>query len=257
MYRGRVDVSVVNGLAYGRSGQRLDVYHPDARRQSQPVVLLWHGRGADERDVLAPLARATASLGVVCVVPDWRSDAQDAGRAHLRESVLFVQRHGADFGGDTASITLAGWSLGGKTAVAVALDPEALDGWRPHAVVAIAGGYTSPDPLTGRTVMDRLAGADPLPSPVPVHLMHGTADQVVDVEQSRRLHAALRRRRWPTALSELDADHAGVVMTVYDPRSRRCRPTEVDHVLRAGNQTAQLIAQAATSTSPSAAHTVG
>lgn len=241
-----MDVSVVSGVAFGRSGQRLDVYHPSPQQLPCPIVLLWHGRGPDERDVLAPLARVVASLGATCFVPDWRPDAPDSGRTHLRESVLFAQEHGADFGGDVARIALAGWSLGGKTAVAVALDAEALDGWRPHAVVAVAGGYTTPDPLTGRVVMNRLAEADALASPIPVHLVHGTADSIVDIEQARRLHAALRHRHWPTELCELDADHAGVVMTVYDPEAGRCRPTQADHVVRAGNQAARLIARAAT-----------
>lgn len=240
-----MDVSVANGLPYSRSGQRLDVYHPSAAAQISPVVLLWHGRGPDERDVLAPLAGAVAALGVVCVVPDWRPDAPDAGREHLRESAHFVQQYAAGFGGDASRITLAGWSLGGKTAVAVALDAEALDGWRPHAVVAVAGGYTTPDPLTGRAAMDRLAESDALTASVPVRLIHGTADPIVDVEQSRQLHTALRGRNWPTTLDELDADHAGVVMTVYDPESRRCRPADTGRAAHAGAKTAQLIAAAA------------
>jgi predicted dienelactone hydrolase len=47
----------------------------------EPVVLLWHGVGPDERDVLEPLARATAALGLMVFVPDWQSDAPDGGRA--------------------------------------------------------------------------------------------------------------------------------------------------------------------------------
>jgi acetyl esterase/lipase len=193
---------------------------------------------------------ATAASGVVCVVPDWRPDAPDLGRTHLRESALFVQQHGGDFGGDVSRTTLAGWSLGGKTAVGAALDAAALDGWRPRAVVAIAGGYSSADPLTRQVAMDRLAGAGALAEPIPVHLVHGTADVLVDIERSRLLHAALRDRDWPCTLTELDgADHAGVVMTVYDPEARRCQPTDAELVLRAGHQTAQVIARAATSPS--------
>ena len=247
-----MNVSVISGVPFGAGGQRLDAYCPDTGSQASPIVLLWHGKGPDERDVLAPLALATAAEGVVCFVPDWRPDAEDAGRTHLRESVTFIQQHAADFGGDAASATLAGWSLGGKTAVAVALDPAALDGWRPRAVVAVAGGYTTPDPLTGRAAMDRLANSDePASSPIPIHLVHGTADTMVDVAQARALHAALRRRNWPTTLTELDADHAGVVMTVYDPELCRCVPSDSDRVLSAGHQTAQLIAQAATDPSTS------
>ena len=245
-----MSIALLSGLGYGEGGQRLDVYHPEDSPGTLPIVLLWHGRGPDERDVLTPLARHAASLGLVCVVPDWRPDAPDGGRTHLRESVEFGRRHGADFSGDPGRITLAGWSLGGKTAVAVALDPGSLDGWRPRAVVAIAGGYTTPDPLTGRATMDRLAAGGDLAPAVPLHLVHGTADDIVDITQPRRLHAALRARDWPSALTELDADHAGVVMTEYDPEARRCRPSESERVLRAGSRTAHIIAEAASREDP-------
>lgn len=240
-----MEISVDSGLVYGPSGQRLDVYRPSGPSSAYPLVLLWHGRGPDERDVLASLAAATAAQGAVCVVPDWRPDAPDEGRAHLHESAEFVQEHGADFGGDTQRITLAGWSLGGKTAVGVALDEAALGAWRPRAVVSIAGGYTTPDPLTGRAALDKLAGADGLATPVPIQLIHGTTDSIAEVEHSRRLHAALRQRNWPSALTELVADHSGIVMAEYDPDAARSRPSENPEVVRAGNRTAQLIAQAA------------
>nr|BFD80680.1 hypothetical protein StreXyl84_00810 [Streptomyces sp. Xyl84] len=209
-------------------------------------MLLWHGRGPEERDVLAPLARAAASLGVLCFVPDWRPDADDSGRTHLRESAMFVQRNAAEFGGDTGRIALAGWSLGGNAAMAAAMDPCALDGWRPRAVVGIAGGYTRPEPLTGRAPIDELTDAEELLPAVPVRLIHGSADPVVDVRQSRQLHAALQHRGWPTSLDEPDTDHAGVIMTEYDPESGRCRPGHADHAVRAGSQTAHLLFHAAT-----------
>ena len=38
-------------------------------------MLLWHGVGPDERDVLETLAVQTAGYGLTVVVPDWRSDA--------------------------------------------------------------------------------------------------------------------------------------------------------------------------------------
>ncbi|MFI1951835.1 alpha/beta hydrolase [Streptomyces xinghaiensis] len=240
-----VDVAVVVGLVYEPGGQRLDVYQPATTPEAAPVVLLWHGSGPEERDVLTPLARAAASLGVVCFVPDWRPDAHDRGRSHLRASAVFARENAADFGGDTRRVALAGWSLGGKAAMAAALDPRALDGWRPQAVVGVAGGYTGPDPLTGRAPLDELTRAEASLPGLPVRLVHGSADPVVDIRQSRRLHAALQLRGWPSSLDEPDTDHAGVIMTEYDPESRRCRPSHADHAVRAGNRTAHLLAHAA------------
>ncbi|MCC3654865.1 MULTISPECIES: alpha/beta hydrolase [Streptomyces] len=240
-----MDVAVVVGLVYEPGGQRLDVYRPATTPEAAPVVLLWHGSGPGERDVLTPLARAAASLGVVCFVPDWRPDAHDRGRSHLRASAVFVRENAADFGGDTRRVTLAGWSLGGKAAMAAALDPHALDGRRPQAVVGVAGGYTGPDPLTGRAPLDELIRSEPSLPGLPVRLVHGSADPVVDIRQSRRLHAALQLRGWPSSLDEPDTDHAGVIMTEYDPESRRCRPSHADHAVRAGNRTAHILAHAA------------
>ncbi|MGW2472218.1 alpha/beta hydrolase [Streptomyces sp. NPDC001665] len=240
-----VDVALVSGLVYGASGQRLDVYRSATASDASPSVLLWHGRGPEERDVLAPLARAAASLGVVCFVPDWRPDADDGGRAHLRESAVFVRQNAAAFGGDAGRIALAGWSLGSKAAVAAAMSPGALDGRRPCAVVGISGGYTRPEPLTGRAPMDEVVGAEESLPAIPVRLIHGSADPAVDVQQSRHLHAALQQRGWPTSLDEPDTDHAGVIMTEYDPESRRCRPSQADHAVRAGSRTARLLFRAA------------
>ncbi|MCX5213496.1 alpha/beta fold hydrolase [Kitasatospora sp. NBC_00240] len=240
------DIDVTTGLGYGGSGQQLDVYRPAVAPGPAPVVLLWHGRGPDEREVLAPLARAAAALGLVVLVPDWRSDAPDGGSAHLRDSVAFARRRAADFGGDDRNIVLAGWSLGAKAAVAAALDPAALDGWQPRSVVGIAGAYGTPAPITGTAPTEVLDSgrADSVPW-VPIRLLHGTADQVVDVRRSRELHAVLAGRGRPVTLDEVDSDHAGVVMTAYVPERDRCLPSTADHAVRAGRRAAALLAEAA------------
>ncbi|WP_354638328.1 alpha/beta hydrolase [Kitasatospora camelliae] len=239
------EVVVTTGIGYGSGGQVMDVYRPAGAPEPVGTVLLWHGRGPDERDVLAPIARATAALGVLVLVPDWRPDAPDGGRRHLAESAAFARRNTADLGGDPGRITLAGWSLGGKAAVAVGLDPDGFDGWRPHAVVGVAGAYGTPAPSTGSAPLEVL-GRDggPVP-PVPVWLVHGTADPVVDAERSRELHAALGALGRPVSLTEVATDHAGVVMTEYSPAHDRCLPGTADHALRAGARTARVLAEAA------------
>lgn len=47
------------------------------------VVLLWHGRGPDERAALAPLATMIASSGVRVLAADWHSTAPDHGRSDV------------------------------------------------------------------------------------------------------------------------------------------------------------------------------
>nr|WP_145487819.1 MULTISPECIES: alpha/beta fold hydrolase [Streptomyces] len=243
------EVVVRQGLTYGPSGKLLDVYQPAGASEPVPAVLLWHGRGPDERDVLAPVARAAAERGVVVLVPDWRPDAPDGGRAHLRESADFVRRNVTGLGGDPERIVLAGWSLGGKAAVGVALNPEAFGGWRPRAAVGIAGAYGTAAPSTGTVPIEDLQNSGSLPA-VPVWLVHGTADPAVDVERSRELHTALIGHGRPASLDEVATDHAGVIMTEFVPERQRCLPSTAGHAVEAGARTADVLARAAGTTVP-------
>ncbi|MDG4863197.1 hypothetical protein P8605_34175, partial [Streptomyces sp. T-3] len=82
-----------DGAADG-DGKLLDIYVPD--RPGDRCVLLWHGLGPDERDILAPLAREIARLGVTVLVPDWRSDRPDGGREHLTDALRFGRDYARD-----------------------------------------------------------------------------------------------------------------------------------------------------------------
>ncbi|MCF3145148.1 alpha/beta hydrolase [Streptomyces platensis] len=247
-------VETVRGLLYGPSGKRLDVHRPagaseasgmpegTASAATPPTVLLWHGIGPDERDVLEPLARATAAHGALVLVPDWRSDAPDGGRSHLLESLTFALKEAGGLGGDGESLVLAGWSAGAGAALGVALRPEIADEWRPSAVVGLAGRYDLPARTTGAAPLDDLAaGRDP---GVPVHLVHGTRDTVVDARYSRDLTEALRTPGRAATLQEPETDHAGVIMTAYDPATDRCVPTTAEHAVRAGRMVAEVLATA-------------
>ncbi|WP_129837759.1 alpha/beta hydrolase fold domain-containing protein [Streptomyces sp. RFCAC02] len=226
-------------VVYGQSDRLMDVHRPADPPGDLPAVLLWHGSGADEREVLRPLARAVAAAGAVVLVPDWRSDTPDAGRAHLRDSVAFAVERAGSLGADAERITLGGWSRGGKAALGTAFRADGVDGWRPRAVVAIAGA--------GRTLAPygELPRAGGPASPLPVVLVHGTADTLVRIERSRALHTLLTGQGWPVTLEEIDADHAGVVMAVHDGGSGRCVPSTDEAVARAGARTAGVLARAA------------
>ncbi|MEZ0090380.1 dienelactone hydrolase [Streptacidiphilus sp. EB129] len=240
-------VEVRRGVRYGSGGLLLDVYRPAAREPGVgwPTVLLWHGRPAVSRTVLAALGRAAASQGLLVLAPDWRTDAADGGWGGLRESLAFARRNAAGLGGDPHRFVLAGWSVGGRAALAAALRPSALstDGWRPSAVVGLGSNYRSADELMHPTVMDELAAS--VASPVPVWLHHGTRDVVVDVARSREFAAALEVCGWQVSLTESDSDHAGVVLAEYDRALGRCRGATADHAVQAGEVTARLLARAA------------
>jgi dienelactone hydrolase len=211
----------VISLPYG-DGKLLDLYRsPTEMGCPCPVVLFWHGSGPNERDALAALASAVAEKGAVCLVPDWRSDDAVAGREDLLASLSFSQRRAAEFGGDSERIALCGWSLGANAAADVMLNPLLMEGWRPRAFVGLASGYHAA-PITGIPLAEGMA----TDAGVPCLLIHGVRDHIAPVQRSREFHRALQDRGWTSNLKEVDADHAGVIGTRYDPVRRRCVPSD-------------------------------
>ncbi|CAM5469688.1 alpha/beta hydrolase family protein [Streptomyces abikoensis] len=241
--------AVAGILTRTRAGKAVDVYGPPGGGTA-PTVLLWHGLGPDERDVMRPVAEAAAAQGVVVLVPGWRSDAPDRGAAHLLDSLAFARARAADFGGDPGRIVVAGWSAGAGAAVATALRPGLLGGAPPVAVVGVAGRYDVPARTTGSAPLDDLGLvrdglAQTGQAPVPVLLVHGTEDDQVDIRHSREFAAALRARGLPVRLEEPATDHAGVLMSAYDPELGRLRASGAGHALEGGRTTARVLARAA------------
>ncbi|MGI5404685.1 hypothetical protein ACQEVG_35540 [Streptomyces sp. CA-135486] len=156
-------------------------------------------------------------------------------------------------GADARHVVVAGWSAGAGAAIALALRPDLTDGLRPAAVVGIAGAYDRPARSTASIPLHDLAETSA--SPVPVRLVHGSADSVVGSHHSRELHTALRARHWPVQFEELDTDHAGVIAMTYDPALGRLRATTDPRSLKAGTDVARIIA-AATET-PTASYPAG
>jgi acetyl esterase/lipase len=223
-----------------------DVRLPGPGPAVPPLVIFLHGgfwRYEYDRTHTGPLATALAAAGAVVVTAEYRRtgapDAPPGGSGWLDtfDDVADVVRlvpelvaariavdldrvvlAGHSAGGQLALWAGAGMSRPGRSAGVVALAPVAdlaaayeldLD---EGAVVALLGGGPAEVP-------ERYQAVDPVgvavPS-VPVRVIHGTADQQVPIELTRRYVAAARARGDQVEFSELPGvDHFAVI----DPES--------------------------------------
>ncbi len=199
-------------LAYvdrGTPKQVGDLYVPEGAGP-WPAVLVVHGGGwiRGERADMDKFAKRLAKAGFAAynigyrLAPDDRFPAQlDDMRAALRR----LHTHAAEHRIDPDRIAVMGYSAGAHLALMLGLDPAA-DTPRVRAVVAGAGPTdlrVYPDSpfikaLIGGTP-DQFGAEYAAASPItyvsaddpPVLLYHGRLDQLVEVEQSERLHQTL------------------------------------------------------------------
>ncbi|WP_411129410.1 alpha/beta hydrolase family protein [Streptomyces sp. x-19] len=203
-------------LAYGpHPDQVVDLYGAGAG----PLVVLLHGgfwRAAYDRRHLSPCAAELARRGLPVALVEYRRVGAGGG---VPETFLDVPAAieaaagAADPAGRPREVVLVGHSAGGHLALlaaarrgtpvtrVVAVAPVA-DLARAHAL-GLSGGAVAELLGAGPGFAGRLAAADPLrhpPAGVPVTLLHGTDDQDVPPELSRRYAAA---HPAATALREL------------------------------------------------------
>ena len=190
-------------------------------------VLLWHGRGPNERGVLSTLAGLVAERGPTVVVPDWSSEADDGGRADLLRSLRFARERVEGNGHDPDSLVLVGWSLGGTAAAGLTINARRL-GVGVSRTVCLAGGFVAPDPISGQVLTGDLRTS---PHGSPFTLIHGIADDVAPVAMSRAFAQVLEQSQWPVDLVELPTDHFGIVGTAYEAADDTCQPATDEKTL--------------------------
>lgn len=203
------------------------------------VVLLWHGRGPDERAALAPLATTIASSGVRVLAADWDSTAPDHGRSDVLGSLMYVRQTAAELGIGPTDVVVAGWSLGATAALSLAAEPGG-----PRAVLLAPGdGPRAVSAVTG----------DPLPEAFPaptgrrtVDILHGTRDDISHPALVNGLAARLRSSDWQPVVTALAVDHSGIVGLAIDPDTQDYVPAQDPVVLEATSQVAAAIVAAAT-----------
>jgi dienelactone hydrolase len=190
-------------------------------------VLMWHGRGPNERGALATLAGLIAERGRTVVVPDWSSKAEDGGRADLLRSLRHTREVIEADGGDPDSLVLVGWSLGGVAAAGLTIHARRL-GVAVARTVCLAGGFVAPDPISGEVLNGHLPTA---PEPSPFTLIHGIADDNAAVAMSRAFAQVLELSEWPVELVELPTEHFGIIGTTYDAAHDACVPSTDEKTL--------------------------
>lgn len=207
-------------LRYGDSPDQVAEYYPAA--DARALVLFLHGgywRAAYDRSHARPLAGALAGAGYAVLLVEYRRVGQaGGGYPGTLEDVATAMDTlvGADL-----PLLLAGHSAGGQLALwAATRQSERLRGVLALAPVAdlrlgvkLRLGDGAIDAFLGGSptdVPERYAVADPagLPAPnVPVTILHGDADDVVDPDVSRSYAADGRA----TLTLLPGADHFGVI----------------------------------------------
>jgi len=196
-------------IAYGTGArQQLDVYTP-ANAHGLPIIVFWYGGGWEQgrksqyRFVGAALARA----GYVAVLPDYRLYPQAKFPLFVQDgaaALAWVVSHATAIGGDPRRIYLAGHSAGAHLAAMLAYDRSqlarvSLPADTVRGFIGLSGPYAlNPNNDTYRAIFAApfgLADWQPVqlakPGAPPALLVHGEADEVVDVGHARRMAATL------------------------------------------------------------------
>ncbi len=249
-------------IAYGPDvAEQGDLYAPVQPMGPLPTIVMMHGGGWVEgsRQFTNGFAKLIAGMGAVVFSIDYRlaSEARPDTRwpaqlADAQLAVRFLRAHADEFGVNPARIGAVGDSAGGQLAIFLGLLHKTVPGDRAtlyaaqHPDVQAVVDQFGPVDLaalgasvaqstramfgTAEPSGSQLLTASPLPliggKSVPIYILHGTADQLIPFEQSRRLADALRSKGANPVLVPFDGGHeyAGVpVETIAKLRTDAAR----------------------------------
>lgn len=248
-----------------------DLYRPSTPAPPRPSVILVHGGGwaGGNRDTLTQMCSALASRGFVVLNIDYRlassSDPSTQWPAQLVDAQLavrFLRANSQMWGVDPGRMAAVGDSVGGTLALMLGLRSDIVPSDRSNLYPGVSPAVQAVVDMFGPVEFLKLHGPDwdPVntilfgtvsPTPVQVQLLsplrfinhkpdavlivHGNADDVVPLEQSRIANAILRVQGINAAFvpfsgghefrdsKQLDIDH--VFLSIYDFLVRTLHPS--------------------------------
>ena len=174
-------------------GQPLTIVHQLPRKPGPgkpPLLVLLHGFGANERDLLPMAARLDPRLAVASLRGPYEirpgsyswvngNSADELDNAQ-RMVIECIDRAAESMGADRGRVYLAGFSQGAMLTLAIALtQPDAIAGaavLSGRLVAAVRDNHASPERLRG----------------FPILVTHGTDDQQIPVRSARDIRQALK-----------------------------------------------------------------
>lgn len=192
----RPDVRRLPRRRYGpaRRGNLLDLYLPRHPQGLAPLFVYVHGGALRTGSRLLgarPLFYRLASAGWAVASIDHRllrgGVPADGPQQDVRAAIEWLADHAAEFGADGSRVVLAGSSSGAGLMTAAALTPDLRV---PVAGVIGFYGYWGSVPLDRAT-------------PVPLLMMHGSADSLVPARDARAFAERARAAGVPVTYAEL------------------------------------------------------
>lgn len=227
-------VSIDEGVVFATGGGRelrCDVYTPPARPAAAPGVLLLHGGSwrTGDRTQLRGYGILLGRAGYVCVAADYRLADEAPWPAQIEDvkaAIRWMRASAPRLGIDPDRLVAHGNSAGGHLALLAAgtpgdaaLESDGGDAAVPTDLAAVVAIYPPvklhrvptelfAPPSEDETDEAAAREAGRQASPVthvstgfpPTLLVHGDADEVVPVEASLTMHAALRQAGVPVEL---------------------------------------------------------
>ncbi len=231
----------------------LDIYMPAHRSGQLPLIVYVHGgawvtgtpRGKTVLGGWPQILAALSARGYVVAAVSYRLDGEahfPAAIQDVKTAIRFLRKNAARFGLDVARAAIWGPSAGGQlaalasvscgvTAFETSSDADVSDcvqggvswfGVHNFATVPVPKGNTGPAPYLGcptfRCSKEKLAFGSPITyvdsSDPPMLLIHGLADTLVAVSQTREFEARLRAAHVPVDMLLIpDVDHGFIGKT--------------------------------------------